>query len=335
MPRNIFLLEDNINLEDRLTFAWSWMLNLLPELGQAFCDLIADRTRLPKARFVSATDHPSYRVSDYPDMLLTTSGWRLIFEHKLGSPMNTQQLESYLSLAATLGKDTKLAFMSRDPWTVAPTVLSNPLYMRPHDHDHFLWTDIYPLVAACRSHAATDFEQYLARLGLRPENWGGIGDPFAAARPQITQVMVDASARLRRLGWPTRTPDERKWDAIEMPNPLPNIHLGYLKLKRTMGQAEPRVIGRAVELIVWTKPQGSERYLPRVTGRLAGSGGPIFVQSDWKNVRMSSDKKGELYFTAPMRDVLGNSYGSAVDGIASFADRVLTYVRDGGTILST
>lgn len=331
MPRNIFLLEENIDREDRLTFAWSWMLNLLPDLGQAFCDLVAERSGLPTSRFQSATDHPSYRVSDFPDMLLTTSDWQVLFEHKLDAPMDREQLGRYLALAGRFPQ-TRLAFMSRDPWTIDASVLSDPLYLKPHGRDHFLWTDIYPLVAACRSHAATDFEQYLARLGLRPESWGGIGDPFVAARPQVMKVMVDASERLQRLGWPTRTPDARKWDAIEMPTPLPNIALAYLKLKKSMGRAEPRVAGRAVELILWTRPKGSERYLPRVSGRLEGAGVPIFVQSDWKNVRMSPENKGELYFTAPMKDVLGSSYGSAVDGIASFVDRVLTFVRDGGEV---
>jgi hypothetical protein len=222
--------------------------------------------------------------------------------------------------------------MSRDPWAIDAGVLGDPSYLKPQDRDHFFWADIYPLVAACRSYAATDFEQYLARLGLRPESWGGIGDPFVAARPQVVKVMVEASERLRRLGWPTRTPDARKWDAIEIPTPLPNISLCYLKIKKSMGRAEPRVVGRAVELIVWTRPTGSERYLPRVNGRLEGPGAPIFVQSDWKNVRMPTENKGELYFTAPMKDVLGDSYGSAVDGITSFADRVLTYLRDGGAV---
>lgn len=335
MARNIFLLEENINLEDRLTFAWSWMLSLIPDLGQAFCDMVAERSGLPKSPFQSAVDHPPYTLSNRPDMLLTTNDWQVLFEHKLEAPMETDQLRRYLQLARTLGNNMRLAFMSRTPWTIDPGVLSDPLYLKPDGRDHFLWTDIYPLVAACRSHAATDFEQYLAQLGLRPESWGGIGDPFVAARPQVTKVMVDASERLRRLGWPTRTPDSRKWNAIEIPTPLPKIHLGYLKLKESMRSREPRVVGRAVTLIVWTRPDSSERYLPRVTGRLKGRGAPIFVRPDWKNVRMASENKGELYFTAPMKEVLGDSYGSAVDGITSFADRVLTYVRDGGAILQS
>lgn len=327
MARNIFLLEEKIDLEDRLTFAWSWMLNLVPELGQAFSDLIATRSGLPLSRFQSATDHPSYRVSDFPDMLLATKDWQVLFEHKLDAPMDTNQLERYLRLAADTG--TRLAFMSRDPWNVAPTVMGHPLYLRPSDRDHFLWTDIYPLVASCTSHAATDFEQYLAKLGLRPEDWGGIGDPFVAARPQVTKVMVDASKLLRRLGWPARTPDLKKWDAIEIPKPLPNVHLAYLKLKKTMGRAEPRVIGRAVEMIIWTRPAGNERFLPRVDGKLESSSIPIYIKPDWKSIRMPPEYRGELYFTAPMRDVLGHSYGAALEGITAFANETLTFVRDG------
>ena len=332
MPRNIFLLEEKIDLEDRLTFAWSWMLNLLPQLGQAFCDLIARQSGLPQSTFQSATDHPTYQVSDYPDMLLTTKHWQVLFEHKLDAPMDTDQLTRYLRLADNIG--ARLAFMARDVSTIADQVLESPVYLKPAARDHFVWTDIYPLVASCSSHAATDFEQYLARLGLRPEDWGGIGDPFVAARPQVMKVMMDASNLLRRQGWPARTPDAKKWDAIEIPKPLPNIHLGYLKLKKTMGRAEPRVIGRAVEMIIWTMSDGTQRYLPRLTGQLANTDMTVYVRPDWKNRSMPSQYKGELYFTAPMRDVLGTSYGAALDGIANFANTVLNFVRDGGEVVT-
>lgn len=183
-------------------------------------------------------------------MLLTTTEWEILFENKLEAPLNPDQLKRYLSLARTIGEKTRVAFMSRDRRVIADEVLSDSVYVRPKGREHFLWTDIYPIIAGSRAHAAVDFEQYLAFIGLRPEHWGGIGDPFLAAVPLVTKVMVDASERLRRLGWRARSPDEKKWDAIEMPRPLPDIHLGYLKLKKSMGSAEPRVIGRAVEFIV-------------------------------------------------------------------------------------
>ena len=147
--------------------------------------------------------------------------------------------------------------------------------------------------------------------------------------------MADVRARLTALGWPARRPQNSHWDAIEVRRPLPNIHLGYMKLKRTMGRMEPRVVGQAVEFIVWTTPDGEKRLLPHVTGRLEGEGAPIFVRPDWPNRTMPKQHKGELYFTIPMRDALGSTHESAVEGIVNFVDRALTYVRDGGTVIET
>jgi|APFre7841882724_1041349.scaffolds.fasta_scaffold09017_1 hypothetical protein len=45
MARNIFLPDPAIEVEDRLTFAWSGIMQLVPELGQSFCDYILDQVR--------------------------------------------------------------------------------------------------------------------------------------------------------------------------------------------------------------------------------------------------------------------------------------------------
>ena len=333
MARNIFLLDEAVDREDRLTFAWGWLLNLLPAtLGQAFCDLVAVRTGLPPAKFQSVTDHPEYGPNDHPDMLLSTNSWRIVFEHKLAAPLDNDQLQRYLRLAAAM-PGTRVAFMSRTPHEIDEAVLGHPLYLKPQDGNHFLWTDIYPLVVACTSPAATDFEMYLARLGLRPEHWGGLGDPFVAARPEVVEVLAGASNRLRRMGWPARRPSSSRWD-IEIRHPLPNIHNAYLKLKPSMEGREPNVPGRAIEMILWTKPDGGMRYLPRVSGQLSGRGAPVFVRPDWKNKRMGQEFKGELFFTSPLKEVLGESRGSAIDGVAEFANRVLCFARDGGEVIS-
>ena len=72
MARNIFLPDPAIEVEDRLTFAWSGIMQLVPELGQSFCDYISDQCGLPRSRFESAVDHPSYMATDRPDLLLAT-----------------------------------------------------------------------------------------------------------------------------------------------------------------------------------------------------------------------------------------------------------------------
>ena len=68
--------------------------------------------------------------------------------------------------------------MAPDPWEIAPDVLADPLYLRPRDASHFYWSDVYPMVASARSHAAEHFLHYFDELGFCPEHWGGIGDPF-------------------------------------------------------------------------------------------------------------------------------------------------------------
>lgn len=328
MPKNIFLLESPTNSEDRLTFIWSWMLNVIPDLGQVFSDYVADRTGLPKSTFQTATDHPTYRVSDFPDMLLSTDAWQVLFEHKLSSAMNTDQLERYLRLAGTLSPITRLAFMSRDVWSIDPKVKTNPLYLQPAGADHFLWSDIYPLVVASRSPACIDFEHYLTALGLRPENWGGIGDPFSKGNNLAKALVFSFSQKLKTLGWNARKPPANRWYAVEIRTPMPKVHLAYLKLEETIGSAEPRLLGKTVLLILWTKPQANERLFFAETGRLEGGRFPIYHRSNWKSKFMGPEFKGELFFTASMKDVLGESYGSALDGLSEFFERSMTWAQE-------
>lgn len=317
--------------EDALTARWCFLLNQLPTLGQAFADYVADTTGLPRAHFQQAIDHPTHGrgVRDFPDMLLATDAWRVLFEHKLEAPCNNDQLGRYRNLAATL-EDTRLAFMAPDAWDIAADVLKHPLYLKPRDADHFYWSDVYPLVASDRSPLAGFFTSYLDEEGLKPEGWGGVGDPFTRGNDRARQVMAEVTSALA-LPWRARKQQPSHWDAIEMRMPLPGVNLAYLKLKRTMGAAEPRIIGQAVELIIWT-PSDNDRILPRVTGRLAGDGPTVFVRPDWAPRRMKG-VKGEVYFTMAMRDVLGDSLEAAVVNLVAFANRVMTYVRDGGRII--
>jgi hypothetical protein len=290
--------------EDELTARWCFLLNQLPSLGQSFADYVADATGLPRARFQQAVDHPTHGrgVRDFPDMLLATDGWRVLFEHKLAAPCNNDQLGRYRNLATTL-EGTRLAFMAPDAWDITKDVLEHPLYCKPRDADHFYWSDVYPLVARDGSPLAGHFLEYMDGEGLKPESWGAVGDPFTRGNDRARQVMAAVTAALAGP-WRARRQQASHWDAIQMRDPLPGVFLAYLKLKRTMGADEPRVIGQAVELIIWT-PEDAPRLLPRVTGKLAGEGATVYVRPDWKARRMKG--KGELYFTMAMRDALGGS----------------------------
>ena len=99
MKPNIFMINSALGLEDALTAYWHYVLSVVPGLGQHFVDSICRSSGLAASSFIGAIDHPSGDSANHPDLLIQCRDWKLLFEHKVDSPLGDRQLERYLELA--------------------------------------------------------------------------------------------------------------------------------------------------------------------------------------------------------------------------------------------
>jgi hypothetical protein len=80
------------------------------------------------------------------DMRVVRQGHALGVEHKLYAPEGARQLPRYLGLPKTDARF--IAFVSADFRTVGQDVLDSGRYVQPSSRQsHFLWADLYPVVA--------------------------------------------------------------------------------------------------------------------------------------------------------------------------------------------
>jgi hypothetical protein len=197
---NIFLVDGRLKAEDRLTYSWAYVLNTVPGLGQRFADWIGDRAGLGETTFRTAIDHPAGTARDRPDFQLRCDNWSMLFEHKLYSGLGVAQLERYLEYA-TDGRRNYLGLVTPRLVDVSPAVVRHRRYKRPMQRKHFLWQDFFPLIQKSRGKLARDFAEYLGASGVKPWQWGSIGDPF-------TDRSADAALRTvcREVGDGLRAP---------------------------------------------------------------------------------------------------------------------------------
>jgi hypothetical protein len=172
MRPNVFLLDLSVGEEDLLTAYWHYVLSVVPDLGQAFVDHIAERAGMPSSRFLGAIDHPIGDRSNHPDLLLRCSEYDLLFEHKLDSPLGPEQLERYVALA--MQKGWKMALLAARRLEVADGVCQSPAFVCPRGvgvPPHFLWQDVHEVLARSEAHLAHEFREYLEALGLGRFDW--------------------------------------------------------------------------------------------------------------------------------------------------------------------
>ncbi|MBH24225.1 MAG: hypothetical protein CMH57_07205 [Myxococcales bacterium] len=233
---NIFLISDGLGPEDRFTTHLAYLLENIPELGQAWANLLLERSGRPTATYQRCVDHPPLSPSheDLPDFMLDCGEVQIVCEHKLDAQLGPDQLERYLALE-TRGDQGYLALISSVLHPVADAVANHPDYLRPTDRDatHFSWSDLYPLVEARDERLAVEFSDYMRRLGMKPwrppADWATLFDSAEAGEAFAAQWEL---VRAHFRPWAERCQKSAGGRGFEVRKPAPWLHLMYLCVVR-------------------------------------------------------------------------------------------------------
>jgi hypothetical protein len=235
---NIFLLRYIPANEDFFTAALEYLLNEVPELGQEIVDYICQDSVQKGLKFKKAIDHPSLGdPKNKPDLLLQCEGGNIICEHKLESNLGANQLERYLGLAKLQEIPTHLALISNKNHLVPDAILESEQYLKLSGRKHFLWQDIYPIVANHPHRLAQHFKQLMAEFGMVQHTpiagWENLFDP-GFDQYQIFRNTLKDSIRphFRQLGASCAMDGEGRWAyRIKYPQEAPWLHLMYVYAK--------------------------------------------------------------------------------------------------------
>jgi regulator of RNase E activity RraB len=246
--KNLFLLPSVIGSEDRFTTSLAYLIERIPELGQALVDFLLDSSGHGSDRFIEGVDHPALSLADRPDFMLVCEGCNILLEHKLESTLGDTQLERYLELAHKQEKPTFLALISNRRLPVVEAVRLDPTYLKPTDSvlPHFVWSEVHSLVQKRKESIAAEFLQYMDSLWMRPwklERWGTLFEDQDSNCVFIEQL-ERVGEYFRQMGATFRI--NARGLGLEIRKPLPWLHLLYLYAERnskppTDGIASPHL----------------------------------------------------------------------------------------------
>lgn len=194
--KNIFCLSTRLTEEDRFTAAFCYLIDSIPNIGQALVDLFSAQSDSVSSRFLNVEDHPRLSSVNRPDLRIACDDFDIVCEHKIVSGLGPLQLERYLSLRQD--KPYYLVLVARSVVSVSDQVLRQPHFLRPREQaaNHFRWHEIYPIVASRSERLARDFTDYMKLLGMEPE--GAISKPVLLIRPMpkhtVEEVYKSADA---------------------------------------------------------------------------------------------------------------------------------------------
>lgn len=156
--------------EDRFTAHLGYLLENVPQVGQAWVDHLLAKSGRTSDRFLGARKHADGDRQDQPDFLIVCEREDILCEHKLDACLGPQQLERYLARAKRKAKATSLAFISSAEAEIPTDVVSDFNYLRPiaERRPYFLWEELYPIVADRSERLCNEFAAYMAEIGLRP-----------------------------------------------------------------------------------------------------------------------------------------------------------------------
>lgn len=203
--------------EDHLTEFLAAALQLVPSFRDSYLRLVlgpassSDRSPLEIAQVETQVNYKG--TTCCPDMILHLSNGRIIAcEHKLdavetvGPARDSRgQLERYLDLPI----DGLLYF--RTCWKApSEAVLRHPKYLHPSHRDHFLWRDLYPLLAQSEDPFLAWLREGFERLGLTPphpsvgEMSGPSIDVNRQNRRNFAKLWGPTRSLAHGLGWKVR-----------------------------------------------------------------------------------------------------------------------------------
>lgn len=331
MKPNIFIIgyDTARGDEDIVTAYWSYALNTVPGLGQAFANDVSRRAGLPKTRFVGALDHPAGDAANHPDLLLQCKDWQLLFEHKVDAPLGPRQLHRYLRLAEERG--WKLGLMAAEPVSLDPDILDSPSYVCPASASHprhFLWSDLLPLLRQTEHHLATEFAEFLEHRGLGAFSWGGRGDPFFddAARAALLHLYEPVGKAFRAPG--VRCSFHAKSLIYKISSPHPAIHLLNFGPLRSVAQHVPNLRGPVMGAWFWIRrssPRGRRLLAADRNGPLRGANLPITVWNSPSptNLPYAKEVFDEREYYVSLDAILVDDPGEASARLVSFVRAAL------------
>jgi hypothetical protein len=232
---NIFLLRYIPTDEDFFTAAFEYLLNEVPDLGQEIVEYLCQKSVQKNLKFQKAIDHPSLGdLRNKPDLLLQCEGGNIICEHKLESNLGANQLERYLNLAKLQKPHTYLALISNRNHLIPNIVLESDQYLRGNIKKHFLWQDIYPIVANHPHRLAQDFKQLMAEFSMVQNTpitgWENLFDPELEQCQAFRNTLKDSiQPHFHQLGASCARDGEDLWAyRIKYPQEAPWLHLMYV-----------------------------------------------------------------------------------------------------------
>jgi len=142
-------LENRYREEDLFTDCFGAFLNLDRQAARSWFEWLTGI--MPKeVKITTQPPLPDF-PKDAPDMLIEASEMVLICEHKLGSGLGGSQLERYLQLAREQQVRTRvphrLVLVAKERINVPPSILIDEHYCHPESTGHFLWQDVYQMLA--------------------------------------------------------------------------------------------------------------------------------------------------------------------------------------------
>jgi hypothetical protein len=272
--RSIFqIAASEMFAEDKFTAALTYLIDNIPEVGQAFASLLAKGSGLRSPTFIRAEDHPEGDAESKPDFVLHCKQFDILCEHKLDSKLGQNQLERYLKLWKKDGR-TRVALITNwdTPEAISEKVLSDADYLRPirSKVPYFSWQSLYPIVADRPERLAKEFAVYMRGMGmaptLLPKNWNDLFTDQQAriAFQEITRNLKD---HFKKMCGATCKGDGGKL-GVQIQHPTPWLHLIYIYVSKTTTPFEADVSGPFIAARIFINKEESMR-LANFDGRKA------------------------------------------------------------------
>ena len=247
--RSIFqIAASDMCAEDKFTSSLTYLINNIPEVGQAFTSLLAKGSGLRTPTFIRAEDHPEGDAESKPDLLLHCKQFDILCEHKLDSKLGRNQLERYLRLWKKNGR-TRVALITNwdTPEAISEDVLCDKDYLKPINSTtpYFSWQSLYPIVADRPEPLAKEFASYMKGMGmaptLLPKSWDNLFTD-QQARIAFQEITKNLKDHFKKTFGATCKGDGGKL-GVQIQHPTPWLHLIYIYVSKTTKPFESDVSG--------------------------------------------------------------------------------------------
>lgn len=247
--RNMFqIAASEMSAEDKFTSSLSYLIDNIPEIGQAFVNVLARESSLPSSTFLCAEDHPEGNSESKPDFLLRCEHFDILCEHKLDSRLGPEQLQRYLALREK-GSRTHVALITNwnAPQEISEDVLRHPFYLRPIGSKvpYFSWLSLYLIVAERRERLAKEFAAYMRGMGmaptLLPDSWNDLFTDKQVATA-FQDLTINLRDYFRNISGAICKGDPNKL-GVQIQRPTPWLHLIYIYVSKTTRPLEVDING--------------------------------------------------------------------------------------------